>query len=141
MARTVITQADVAGGNARALETAVTPPNVDQYKDRLLKYIPAEVVALYVTTAGVIEGSADGFPKTAALWVVFFIGVVATPLFLRRVLGVSKSQQLTISTLGFLVWVFALGGPFEKIIEHQSVYGALLLPLYVFFVPVFEAKR
>jgi hypothetical protein len=109
----------------------------DDYAARLLKYVPAEVIALYVTLDGVVQ--AGNAPRTQLLWLVFALGLVATPLYLWRVGSVRKRLQLVIATGAFAVWVLAIGGPFEAI-GMNRMYGTLLLPIYTFFVPLFEPQ-
>jgi hypothetical protein len=81
--RTVITDEDpgVQQGNREA----------DDPKAKIVKYIPAESVALYTTTASVLEGL--DFTKrdlNTALWITVLIGLIGTPIYLQRVYNVSK---------------------------------------------------
>lgn len=139
MNRNIITQRDVQRarpqtGSGRVGGLSVSPQqNVDDYKTRLLKYIPAEVVTLYVTLEGVI-----GEQRLALLWLVFLIGLIATPFYLVRIYKVSKRSQLIISTVAFAVWVLALGGPFESIPGYEPLFGSIILVLYTFLVPLFD---
>ena len=108
------------------------PPPEDKYKDRLLKYIPGEVVALYVTLTGIAATAANA-PHWLG-WAIFAVGVVATWVYLRFALDVRDRLQQFISTLSFCIWVFALGGPFKDLAWYQPIFGALLLPVFTFFV-------
>jgi hypothetical protein len=112
-------------------------PKVDNYTSRLLKYIPAEVIALYVTLDAIIRSS-----ENISIWIywsVFIFGVVATYLYLNRVEKVTKQIQLLISAGAFMVWVFAIGGPFSHLAWYQPIYGGLLLPIYTFLAAIIEA--
>jgi hypothetical protein len=122
---------------------ATAMPKEDDYKSKLLKFIPAEVVALYLTLDGVIKaaGSQLPLPQNENLWLVFWVLLIATPLYLWRVTYVTKWLQLVISTLSFAIWVFTLGGPFTGLGWYKPVEGALLLPLYTFFVPMFYERE
>jgi hypothetical protein len=111
---------------------APAPPPEDKYKDRLLKYIPGEVVTLYLTLTA-LEGTATGLPWWLG-WVIFLVCTAGTWFYLRVVLDVKDVTQLFISTLSFGVWVFALGGPFKDLGWYQPIYGGLLLPAFTFFV-------
>jgi hypothetical protein len=118
-------------------KVAPTPPlKPDRYTSRLLKYIPAEVIALYLTLDGLIRSS-DKVPVSLH-WGVFAFGVVGTYLYLWRVASVTKQTQLIISVIAYCVWVFALGGPFVHLNWYVPIYGALLLPVYTFFVGIIE---
>jgi len=154
MARTVVSAADVAEklngradvgdsrsealDRARALTGGPEPPEgPDDYKTRLLKYIPGEVVALYIFLDGIVKSSAD-LPHWI-YWGIFCVGAAGAYLYLLRVAKVEKQVQLIISVVAFCVWAFALGGPFAQLAWYKPVYGALLLPIYTFFVPMIEA--
>ncbi len=122
-------------------ETEATPESKaakpDDYKTRLLKYIPAEVVALYLTLDAILR-STDQLPLNT-YWAVFIVGIVGTYLYLHRVEKVYKNKQLLISVVAYCIWVFALGGPFVYLEWYHPIYGGMLLPIYTFFVPIIEA--
>lgn len=109
----------------------------DGYTTRLLKYVPAEVVALFVTLDALVRSSSE--VSLAAYWGIFLFCLVGTYLYLWRVAKVRKQAQLLISTIAFAVWVFALGGPFEQFSWYAPIYGGLLLPIFTFAVAVYEA--
>jgi hypothetical protein len=134
MSRSVITYEHPLGGAADlAPKSGEAPlPPEDKYKDRLLKYIPGEVVTLYVTLMSLLA-TASGVPGWLD-WAVFGVGLIATPYYLNRNLDVKDRTQLTISTVAFVVWAFALGGPFKMHFDwYHPIYGGLLLPAYTFF--------
>jgi hypothetical protein len=109
----------------------------DGYPSRLLKYVPAEVVTLFVALDALVRPPAD--VPLAVYWGVFLFCLVGTYFYLWRVAKVRKQTQLLISTVAFAVWVFALGGPFAQLDWYAPVYGALLLPIFTFAVAVYEA--
>lgn len=86
----------------------------DGYFDRVIKYIPGDVVAAWVAAAGIIPATAG--PMT--LWLVFAVGIVATAAWTwKQTQEPGKPAavtQILVATAAFLVWVFALGGPFAK---------------------------
>jgi hypothetical protein len=102
----------------------------DTYRDRLFKYIPGEVVTLYLCLNAIVA-SANDVPHFMN-WVIFSVGVIGTPFYLRRLQKVTALGQLLISTLAFVVWVLALGGPFMQIPGYKQIYGAVLLPIFTF---------
>ena len=110
-----------------------TPLPEDKYKDRLLKYIPGEVVTFYLCLTASVAASTNAPPWLS--WAIFVVGVVATPFYLHFYLDVSDRIQLTVSTVAFIVWVLALNAlPFEGKSWYNPVYGRVLLPVFTFFV-------
>ena len=110
----------------------ITP---DSYRDKLVKYIPAEVVALYLTLDVICRSN----PTEGGLrWIILIFGCVVTPLYLWRIQRVRKPIQLVVSTAAFVVWTFALGGPFVSLSWYKAIYGALLLPMFTFLVPLID---
>ena len=89
----------------------------DGFLKKLVKLIPSEIIGLYVFFQGVI-------PKNLlASIVIISIATILTPLYIHVTIKkdpkkVKKKQiklgyQLSISTISFIVWVFALGSPWE----------------------------
>jgi len=128
MTRRIITERlDAAGG-----------VQVDEYSDKLVKNIPADIVAAWIAVTGLIAGS-TGTPDIV-LWIAFVIGVVLTPLWTWRQTTVPNkppaTTQIAIATGSFIVWVFALGGPFAALNFYRPLYGSLVLILYTLVVPL-----
>jgi branched-subunit amino acid transport protein len=112
-------------------------PTRDSYTSRLLKYIPAEILALFLTLDTVMR-SADQV-SSALHWAIFIAGIPATVVYLHRVEKVRKRAQLVISAVAFAVWVFALPGPFGPLLWYRAYYASVLLPVYTFVTAVYEA--
>ncbi len=142
MKREVITVKDIAritqpGSESRFPAGTVTQ---DGYFDRLFKYIPAELVAGYIFVLGIVKQLTDAGEIKVLQWSLFVIFCILTPLYLWRVQKVQKIQQHIISLLSFVVWVFALGGPFALSGWYNPVYGAILLPVFTLIVAIWEAE-
>lgn len=143
MSRTVITQKDLpdvfkGGGVPRPAQTL----RPDNYVEGLLKLIPAEIVAVWITIRSVM-GSAHNLPSWLP-WFAFAILIILTPLYLRRVAKVSKNKQIVLTTVALLVWTYSLGGiPFATLPSpwYDPIYAAVLLPLYTFAVPIMMVDR
>lgn len=112
-------------------------PAADTYFDKVVKYIPADIVAAWVAVNGLIQ-SASGAPNTALLWVAFVVGVILTAAWTWKQTSAPNKPpaitQIVISTVAFIVWVFAMGGPFQSLGFYQPLYGSLLLILYTLVV-------
>ena len=142
MKREVITAKDIERINKPDLESRFPAGTVTQdgYFDRLFKYIPAELVAGYIFVLGVVKQLTNAGEIRVFQWSLFIIFCVLTPLYLWRVQKVQKVQQHIISLLSFVVWVFALGGPFALSGWYNPVYGAILLPVFTLIVAIWEAE-
>lgn len=108
--------------------TGGNPP--DTYVDKIIKYIPSDVVAAWVAATGLIAGAAN-IPKTTLLWICFAAGAIITPFWVLRQTGTPSGppqyKHAAVSTVSFIVWVFALGGPFATLSWYNPIYGSLLL--------------
>lgn len=139
MRRTVVSKADIEKV-APAGFAAGQPQTADDYRDRLLKYIPADVVAIYLTLTGLIK-SAD--PKTTPVqtlgWIVFGVLLVVSIPWQRKVVKIEKWGQIAIGTGAFVVWAISLGGPFATALDwYRPLYASMLLALYTFLIPLLE---
>ena len=117
----------------------------DRYLERFMKYIPPDVIATYTAGQGIINNQA-GLEDTGTLvilrWTLFFVMLIGTPAYLRRVAKVQYWPQVAIATGAFVVWAFAsAGSPFESIFgTGYHLYGSLLLLLYCFSMPLFNVS-
>lgn len=113
----------------------------DSYKDRLIKYIPGEIISLYLCVSVILESnkSLDYFETT--YWILFGILLLGTILYLKLIMSVSSAIQLVISCGAFTIWVYTLGGPFKYLNFYNPIYGALLLPIYTFFVALVKVNK
>jgi hypothetical protein len=109
----------------------------DTYVDQLLKYMPAESVALYLTLQGIVVSGVDNKTiLTTGLWKILAIGFIGNPIYLWRIMGEDKIVQLDFSTLAFVVWVFALGGAFASLSWYEPFIGSVALVVFTFFAPL-----
>jgi len=116
--RIVTTQTQATTGAAQPL---------DSYFDRVIKYIPADVVAAWVTVRGLVIGAA-GVPKQTVLWIAFAFLLAFTAYWTYRNTKVPDkppaTTQIIVATAAFAVWVIALGNP---PVNWNALYGSLLL--------------
>src|SRR5262249_29236545 len=120
----VVAPVAVPAGAAAAPAPADSQPQGDSYLTRLIKYIPAEIIAIYVIVEGFVKGGQLKV-DTGQHWLIFAGFVIATPIytfFATRQKGASTATgQIIISIFSFAAWAFALGGPFENLgFYHQN---------------------
>jgi hypothetical protein len=130
MGRRIVTQANeaaVAGGGAE----------VDGYLERVIKYIPTEIVAAWVPVKNIVVASLGG-SSTAVLWVCFVVGLALTGGYIyTRTLRQNLPPawlQIGLSMVAFVVWVWALGAPFTAIVPNSEMYASLMLILFTLVV-------
>ena len=110
----------------------------DAYVERLLKMIPAEVMAVYLSIQGILLSALSGQESQlqAWLWGTFAVLLVGNVLYLRRFNKVTDPIQYGILTLAFVIWVLTLGGPFVFLSFYEPFMGSIILVLFTFFAPV-----
>ena len=122
-----------------ATDTGITQ---DPYLTKVVKYIPAEIVAAYVAASRALEAARDQVAYGTLVWVVAGALVVLTPiwtLYATREAGRPPAVfQATAATAAFACWVFALGGPFELMTWYRPVYGTLVLVFATLVIPLVE---
>ena len=110
---------------------------VNNFKDRLVKLIPSEIVTAYITIQGIIKGAEIKGDENALLWCVFIVLLIITPLYLYYATNVRKWGQIILTTVGFIIWVIVIGGPIQYILAYPAEFvGSIILILYTLFIPV-----
>jgi len=121
-------------------ESSESDTKIDGYFDRLLKYIPADVVGLWLTGSGLIQTSPDDLSRVGLLWLLFVLGLIFSFLWTRKQTAESQKpiawRQIFLSCGSFFVWVFAIGGPFAELTFYKPLYGSLLLLIYTTAIPL-----
>lgn len=123
-----------AAASAEAKEKKST-----SYSERLIKFIPAEVLAGYVSVSplmGTIPSHAGKIAFVAALVVLC---LAAIPIHYRTLLGRSKRarKHILISQVAFLAWAYGIGGPFIVLGWHHPAAAGLGLVAVTFIAPKF----
>jgi hypothetical protein len=118
---------------------AVGSGPADTYFDKVIKYIPADIIAAWVTVAGLVKG-ASGIDVKTVMWIAFAVGVIVTPLWTWKQTALAGAppvkRQIAIATVAFIVWTIALAGPpFDS---FNAIYGSLLLIAYTLVVGLLE---
>jgi hypothetical protein len=107
-------------------------PSPDDYPARIVKYVPADVIAAWLAVASLL--SAEGRGHRPVLWAVFAMLLIVTPLWtLRTTREQGKPPawaQAGVSTAAFAVWVFATGVPFTWLAFYDTAFGGTALILF-----------
>ena len=112
----------------------------DSYRERLIKYIPAETIALFIAAYGItyyLSGSETWYPLMAR-WILI-AGILGTLLYLWQAEGVTDIVQLSISTIGFIIWTGALGVvTVASLPFYNAVIAGIFLVVWVFGTPLID---
>jgi hypothetical protein len=121
------------------LEAVGGGENVDGWADRIVKYIPADVVAAWIAVNSMITSNAP--TNDTVLWVVFFVFVVLTALWMWKTTHQPNAPvpktQIILATISFIVWVFGFpNGPFATLSFYQSnkYLGGVVLIIWTLIV-------
>jgi hypothetical protein len=142
--RAQITTVAPAVANQAQAAGAATETDTDDYATRMVKYIPAEVVAFYLAADKLFAKGAEIANANIAdtfvakhLYVfsvvVFMFGLVGTPLYLRQQATGDEPWQVqaTISTGAFVIWAYAVQGQIFTPV-YSSAIAAFLVLVFTF---------
>ena len=132
MAREIISSKD-----AQLLDAVERPNN---YKERLVKLIPSEIITVYITVNGLILSLAKNANlKDTLLWIAIAVLIAVTPFYLSRITGVTKKSQILFSTASLIIWVFATAPPaIQGCVENDlKILASIVLTFQTLFIPLF----
>lgn len=129
----------------KKLNNNLSGGELDTYWDRVIKYIPSDIVAAWTVVTGLISTDPTA-PQKPLLWISFFIFVLITVWWVWKQTSQRNQppaiSQITVSTFSFIVWVFALGGPFATWEGfYRPLYGSLVLVVYSLVVGLILPKE
>jgi hypothetical protein len=131
MARQISTLADVQNQGSSSA-------NVNDFKDRLVKLIPSEIVTAYITLQGLISSQQENVRLYVSISFVSLL--ILTPIYLLKVSGVTKISQIIFTTIAFVIWVMAIGG-FGHLFPNVAIFnnnflGSIILIIYTLLIPI-----
>ena len=114
-------------------DTVVGKPvgRIDSWLERLVKLVPAEVVAVYLAGRPLAEGRAAG------IWPLVCLGLV----IVVRAFGTMDKRgpqwaSVAVSAVSFVLWVYAMGGHFLNYSLDVNI-ASLAVLVWTTLVPVF----
>jgi hypothetical protein len=152
----VAKRADEAGGPASfgleasgAIANGGAPDNkkglvADEYWTRLQKLIPAEVVAAFLAIDGVVQAKVG--ISVGVYWGIYVVLVVMCVLYAKHTASTpalgTDYRQVAIATVAFLIWTYAIGGPFAfaGVSWWIRAFGGVLVVLWTTAAPLFTHK-
>ena len=126
-----------------AFSQATAPAaDADGYIDRLVKYIPTEIIALYLGATNVVPVKDPS--HWMALWIITGLCIVCTPIYMyaatKKAGEPTLWSQITISSMAFPVWVFAIGGPFRAFpwYDEKQWIAAIVITFATFLAGIYK---
>ena len=132
------TQADGAPAPER-VQPAAPQPDADGYKEKLVKYVPAEVIAFFTPITAFIGAGEDGL-----LIVALVAGVVGTVAYIyRQNQKIPAEKQAPVWSYLLAIWAFLAWGlatsPVTADVLGLSLKGAgIILGISAFLVPALD---
>lgn len=106
---------------------------------KLVKYVPAEVLAFFIPLAAVV-----GDDRKGLLWLVTAVAVIGAPLYLAATAKRLPPEQrparyfYLLAVLATVAWLFGTSAPAADLIGLDEVAAAVVLALAVFIIPVVD---
>ena len=106
--------------------------DVKDYLDRVARYVPAEILAAYLTLLPIVIGTTKEQPKLqlGLLAVILFgLGVLNFPYIAKMAKpDQPKRKQMVVSTLAYLAWTYSIGGFWTRVgLYHEAVAAILIV--------------
>jgi hypothetical protein len=94
----------------RTQVVADQPDKPSGMAERIVKYVPAEVVAPFTIATGVVASAnlAADVARWVAIALIGFFLVVTIVYFITRTSGIVRIAHLVVSPLAFLAWAYAI---------------------------------
>jgi hypothetical protein len=114
----------------------------DDYLTRLQKLIPAEVVAAFLAIDGIIQQAGKEKVSDKGYWIIFGVLILLCLGYARKMTRVAglpvDHMQVLVATFAFVVWTYAIGGPFEyaSVDWWNQALGGVMVILYTAAAPL-----
>lgn len=108
----------------------------DSYFGRLIKYVPTEVIAVYMVLSSIVQMDISAYRDFYNSGVLLF-GLIGTYVWLTQNQKVKNKTQLLLSCMAFLAWAISVSTPPFYI---HSTLKALIAPVTTFLIAAFKPE-
>lgn len=117
-------------------------PTKDDYLAKVAKYIPPEVLAAYLLLDSVVLAGTKDNSKEEAWWLFGLLlgSVVAVVAYNKSVLEIVRKAQNTMSVVGFVVYVYAIGGWFATIRGYEAWHATFAIVTFGLLVNIVKLR-
>lgn len=128
--------------SSQGIKPATEATNIQSYMDKLIKLIPAEVIAIYLTGKGFFDPNLSNDLKIIGIWswVCLLLVIIIRIWGTRDISNPTKKIQwpaVVISAISFLIWVYAVTGNFLGINFDNPKIVSLVILVWTFIIPIF----
>lgn len=120
----------VMDAGTRRFRSGETSSDIKDYFERIAKYVPAEIVAAYISANGVaILARTPG----VLLVIIFAVCVICTPLYVTRFTTTKNESMVNslMAVVAFVVWAYATGGGLFKYLDwYDGPTASVVLVLF-----------
>lgn len=125
-----VEQRVIDAGKGRLRSGAGASDDLKAFLERVAKYVPAEIVAAYVTASGFAENAKHG--KVILLGIIFAVCLLCTPLYVLQLTKKPRERLVNgiVATCAFAVWAYAYGGIFRELQWYDASIASIVLVLF-----------
>lgn len=143
--RQIITKKDAENSMVIFQKAGVTkqpPLREDTISDKIIKYIPVEIVSIYVFLQKAVETSAKK-PSDVTILVTIGVLFIANIAFMVLAQKVRRFSQVCISSIALLIWIYSLGEPVSVALGnyYNPLASMALLAFFTLIPPMFNIEK
>lgn len=114
----------------------------NQYVEKLLKLVPTEIVAAFVSIQGILLTQPSTVLQPWLFGIALFLAFVVLPLYLRKAQDVQSPAQILLTTLAFLIWAYNMGGNNMAFLadDFNPAIASVLLILFTVIAPLYKGQ-
>lgn len=106
--------------------------SVKDYFDRVARYVPAEILAAYLTLVPIVTATTKdtpGLQRGLLALVLFGLGLFNIPYLLHAAeAGQPKVKHIIASTFAYAAWTYSIGGFWTQLgLYHEAVAAILIV--------------
>jgi hypothetical protein len=125
----IVREKVIPAGTGR-LRSGESATDIKEYLDRVAKYVPAEVVAAYISANGVAtQARAQGILFS----LIFAACLICTPIYITRFTNTRREAWINslMGVTAFIVWAYATGGGLIKYLDwYDAPTASVILVLF-----------
>lgn len=117
----------------------------DNYLSKLIKYIPSEIVAAYISLRAIVsDDTVNQIMSIDYYAVIFYLTLIITPIYTYVTTYETDKEKpifhTVAATIAFVFWVYALGDYFAESLNnfHDYKLAAILLIFVTLVIPLAE---